>query len=332
VRSSDSGDPGGLAIGADIGGTKIALGVVSDAGELLADEVVPTPTDDEAAIIAVIQAAAARFRDVYPGITALGAGAPGWVEYPAGIIRFSPYIAFSRRSLRDRLAAATGLPVVVDNDANLAAWAEARFGATPGASPLLLLTLGTGIGGGLVAGGEVYRGRNSLGAEVGHVIVDPDGERCGCGNRGCLEAVASGTALGRAGRALAEADPGGMLARLGAGTGTGTGVTGATVTQAARAGDQAATELLGRAGYWCGIAAASLVAMLDPEVIVVAGGLAEAGDLLLGPMRASLAGHVFAGHLREAPPVVVSRLGARAGVIGAGAFSRHVQAGPRRRR
>jgi glucokinase len=244
------------------------------------------------------------------------------VDWVTGVIHYSPYIAFKQFPVRQLLTDSTGLPVVVDNDANMAVWAEYQFGAGQGVRNMLLLTLGTGIGGGLILNGEIYRGSNGLGAEVGHLTVDPGGEVCGCGNRGCFETRASGTALGRAARALVADDPGCSLAGLAAG---GAPLTGEAVTAAAQAGDPTARRLLGDVGRWCGRGAASLVAILDPGMIVIAGGLARCGELLLAPMRASLEEHVFARSQRTLPPVVVSLLDTNAGVIGAGSLAMHAR-------
>jgi len=319
ARDEDNGlGHSGLAIGVDIGGTKIAFGVISGTGDVLDHEVIPTPCEDQAAIVGLIHTMVMRLRTQHSGIETLGVGAAGWVDWPTGIIHYSPYIAFKKLPIRQLLEDSTGLPVVVDNDANMAVWAESQFGAGRGVLNLLLLTLGTGVGGGLIVNGQIYRGSNCLGAEVGHLAVDPGGELCGCGNRGCFETRASGTALGRAARALVANDPGCSLARLVGGNET---LTGEAVTHAAQAGDETARELLSEIGYWCGLGAASLVAILDPALIVIAGGMARCGELLLAPMRGSLEQHVFARGQRALPPVVVSPLDTKAGVIGAGSLA-----------
>jgi glucokinase len=182
----------------------------------------------------------------------------------------------------------------------------------------VLLTVGTGIGGGLVLGGQVYRGSAGLGAEVGHMIVDPDGDPCACGNVGCLETVASGGALGRTGREAAQADPGGRLAQL---AGAPEKVTGEVVFHAAREGDPAACALFERLGFWLGVGIASLVNLFDPELVVIGGGLVATGDLLLVPARASLERYAFGLEHRELPPVVPARLGSEAGLVGAASLS-----------
>jgi glucokinase len=302
------------AIGLDIGGTKIAGGVVTAGGEVLERVRVPTPPADEAATLAAMVAVVDGLRARHPGVDAVGVGAAGMVEWPRGRLRWAPHNAYRRLELRRVLHERTGLPTMVDNDATAAAWAEARFGAGAGTDDLVLVAVGTGVGGGLVLDGAVYRGAAGFGGEVGHMIVAPDGDACACGNRGCLEAMASGSALGRAARAAAEVDPGGRLATLAGGPQR---VTGETVFQAAKEGDQAAIALFERTGYWLGVGIASLITIFDPDVVVVGGGLAAVGDLLLAPARASMERYVFGRPHRELPPVAPARLGGDAGLVGA---------------
>jgi len=306
------------AVGIDIGGTKIAAGVVTADGRIVERAVVPTPMDDERATISAMLAVIEDLRAGHPGVEAIGVGAAGLVDWPSGRIRWAPHNAYRQLPLRRLLYEASGLPTVVDNDANAAAWAEARFGAGVGSDHMVLLTVGTGIGGGLVLGGQVYRGGSGLGAEVGHMTVDPDGDRCACGNVGCLEAMASGGALGRAGRRAAEADPGGRLAQV---AGAAEKVTGEVVFQAAREGDPTARKLFERLGFWLGVGIASLVTVFDPDLVVIGGGLVHTGDLLLVPARASLERYAFGQAHRELPPVVPARLGSDAGLVGAAALA-----------
>jgi glucokinase len=305
---------GPQAIGLDIGGTKIAGGVVTAGGVVLERTRVPTPPADGAATLAAMVAVVDQLRARHPGVDAVGVGAAGMVEWPRGRLRWAPHNAYRRLELRRLLHERTGLPTVVDNDARAAAWAEARFGAGAGTDDLVLVAVGTGIGGGLVLDGAVYRGAAGLGGEVGHMIVAPDGDPCDCGNRGCLEAMASGSALGRAARAAAAQDPDGRLATLAGGPQR---VTGEIVFQAAKEGDQAAIALFERTGYWLGVGIASLITIFDPDVVVVGGGLAATGDLLLAPARASMERYVFGRAHRELPPVAPARLGADAGLVGA---------------
>src|SRR5262249_51884079 len=211
-------------------------------------------------------------------------GAAGLVDWPDGHVRWAPNNSYRDLPLRAILSAETGLPAVVDNDANAAAWAEARLGAGAGRRDLLVLTVGTGIGAGLILGGRGYRGATGIGGEAGHIIVDPGGPRCGCGSTGCLEALGSGGALSRAGREAAWRDPGGTLARLAGGPGQ---VTGETVFQAARDGDATALALFAKAGYWLGGGIASLARPLDSELVGGGGGRGAGGGPPPRPGRAA---------------------------------------------
>jgi glucokinase len=314
--ASDRGPGPGSAIGLDVGGTKIAGGVVSVDGEVLERMApLPCPATDEAATITVLRQVITELRARHPDVAAVGIGAAGLVDWPEGRIRWAPNNAYRAVPLRRLLEDATGLPTIVDNDANAAAWAEARRHEE--SSYLAFLTVGTGVGGGLILDGQLYRGKTGIGAEVGHLIVDPHGgPRCGCGNTGCLEALASGTALGRYGREAAAREPDGVLAELGRERGE---VTGEVVFAAARSSDPTALALFERLGHWLGVGIASLVTLFDFDLVVVGGGVAAAADdLLLGTARASFERFVFAREHRQLPAIVPARLGAEAGWIGAG--------------
>ncbi|WP_424892790.1 ROK family protein [Streptomyces sp. XH2] len=304
---------GRLAVGLDIGGTKIAAGVTDAEGRVVERvPAVPCPSD-QAAILKSVAVLIEGLRHRNPGIAAVGVGAAGLVLWPEGRIRTAPNTAYHDLPLRRLLRESTGLPAVVENDANAACWAEYRMGNS--AAHMAFITVGTGVGGGLVLAGRLFRGRTGIATEIGHMIVDPHGtERCGCGTIGCLEPLASGRALGRYGSAAAAAEPGGALAALADGSGR---VTGEAVSAAARAGDAAARAQLERLGHWLGIGVATLVNLFDVELVVIGGGVAEAGELLLDPVRASFARYVTAAAHREVPAVVPARLGPEAGWIGA---------------
>ncbi|WKU43259.1 ROK family protein [Streptomyces sp. VNUA116] len=306
-------DDGRLAIGLDIGGTKIAAGVV-DAEGRVTDRVpaVPCPSD-QATILKSVSVLIEALRHRNPGVAAVGVGAAGLVRWPEGRVLTAPNTAYHDLPLRRLLQESTGLPAVVENDANAACWAEYRLGNS--AAHMAFVTVGTGVGGGLVLAGRPFRGRTGIATEIGHMIVDPHGtERCGCGTVGCLEPLASGRALGRYGSAAAAAEPGGALAALADGSGR---VTGEAVSAAARAGDPAARAQLERLGHWLGIGVATLVNLFDVELVVIGGGVADAGELLLAPLRASFARYVTAAAHRELPAVEPARLGPEAGWIGA---------------
>jgi len=271
-----------------------------------------TPAKDPQAILEILRKLLTDLQNRYSDVRAVGVGAAGLIDWPEGYIRWAPSSAYQALPLRQLLQDATRLTTVVDNDANAAAWAEARVGSR--ASYMAFLTVGTGVGGGLIVDDQLYRGKTGIGAEVGHLIVDPSGgHQCNCGNIGCLEAVASGTALGRYGREAAAAEPDGAIAAMATGT-----VTGETVLAAARNSDPTAIALFNRLGYWLGIGIASLVNLFDFEEIAVGGGVAAgAGDLLLAPARASFERFLFARQHRNLPTIVPARLGAEAGWIGA---------------
>jgi glucokinase len=301
-----------ISIGLDVGGTKIAAGVVSG-GTILERLEQPTPVGGSSAVETMFEMIGS-LRQRHDNVEAVGVGAAGMVEWPDGHIKWAPNNAYHDLPLRKRLEEVTGLPAVVDNDANAAAWAEARYGAGAGRRNVLVVTVGTGIGGGFILDGRLYRGSTGLGGEFGHITVAPDGPVCGCGNRGCLESVASGTALGREGRAAAEASPTGAIATL---AGDPARVTGEVVFAAAKAGDPAAIGLFDKLGGWLGIGLGSLVTLLDPEVVVIGGGMIAVGELLLTPTRRALPAHTFAHDRRLLPPVVAASLGPAAGLIGA---------------
>jgi glucokinase len=294
---------------------KISGAVVSEKGEVLRNVLMTTPASEEGAgTPEVILRMIDELRANYPMVEAVGVGAAGMVDWPSGHIRWAPNNVYRDLPLRTILLTGTGLPTFVDNDANVAAWAEYRLGRGRGRRYLAFLTVGTGIGAGLVLGGELYRGPTGIGGEVGHIIVNPSGEKCGCGNSGCLEAMASGVALGRAGQKAARQNPASVLATLARNVDK---VTGETVYEAAKRADMTARSLFEQVGYWLGIGVASLVTLLDVEIVAIGGGLSATGELLLGRTRASFERFIFASERRVIPQIVRARFGGEAGVIGA---------------
>jgi glucokinase len=310
-----------LAIGVDIGGTKIAAGVVDDQGEVIDSTRRPTPGSDvaktEAVIAEVVNELSARHE-----VTAVGIGAAGWIANDRATVLFSPHLAWRDEPLRDALAEAIGVPVVVENDANAAAWAEYRYGAARGARVAVMVTLGTGIGGGLVMDGVLYRGAYGVGCEYGHMSVVPDGRRCACGNRGCWEMYASGRALARDARELADVSPVGAEHLMRLADGNLNQLTGPLVTQAAREGDPAAVEIYTAMGRWLGRGLANLAAVIDPTVFVIGGGVSEAGDLLLGPARQAFGESLTGRGFRPAADILLAELGPQAGLVGAADLAR----------
>jgi glucokinase len=305
--------PGREAIGLDIGGTKIAGFRVSEDGRVLDYARSPTPGGESAEVFSAIEEVARQVMG--PAATAVGVGVAGIVEYPAGVVRYGPNLPFRDLPLQDWLARSTGLPCRVDNDANVAGWGEFRVGAARDAEHMLLVTVGTGIGGAIVDGGRLFRGAHGFAAEIGHIIVEPGGPLCGCGNLGCWEQVASGRAIGRLGREAAASEPASHLVELA--DGDPAMVTGAVVTVAAKQGDLTAIAVLAEVGRRLGEGIAGLVNVLDPEVVVVGGGAIDAGDLLLGPARIAFVEAVEAPEHRPEVPILAAQLGNDAGGIGA---------------
>lgn len=314
-----------LSIGVDIGGTKVAAGVVTRSGEVLERVTVPSPTSSPASVEDAIVDVVARLRSIYP-VGSVGIGAAGWVDSEQALVRFSPHLAWRDEPLRDRLRARIDLPVIVDNDANAAAWAEYRFGAGRGARVMVCITLGTGIGGALVVDGRVFRGTYGMAGEWGHMTVVPDGERCACGNRGCWEQYASGNALVREANSLiaSGAPQASALARA-AGP---EGITGPDVTAVALAGDVPAAELIADVGTWLGRGMANLAAALDPELFVVGGGVSEAGGLLLKPAIESYGRSLTGRGYRPLARIALAHFRNDAGLIGAADLARHAISEP----
>jgi glucokinase len=318
--------PETLAIGVDAGGTKIeGLLVDVSVGGILDRRLVETPAEDAEAtarsIVAVARELAAR-RD---GVGALGVGAAGLVDR-RGVMRYAPNIAWRDFPLAERIREGVGLPTLVDNDANVAAWGEFRFGAGQGSTDMLLVTVGTGIGGGIVSDGKLFRGAHGFAAEIGHIIVEPGGPLCGCGNHGCWEQVASGRAIGRLGRRVAAEHPDSLIVEEVGGDLE--KVTGVEVTLAAKRGDRSAVDVLAEVGRRLGEGLAGLVNVVDPDVVVVGGGAVEAGELLLGPARRAYADSVEGVSYRPEVPILAASLANNAGAVGAAALA-WSEVGPR---
>jgi glucokinase len=310
-----------LTIGVDVGGTKVAAGVVDEHGSVLATALRDTPSDDpgrtEDVIVEVVGELAASH-----DLAAVGVGAAGFVDAERSTVLFAPNLAWRDEPLRAGIEGRCGLPVVIENDANAAAWAEARFGAGRGEDHVVVLTVGTGIGGGIVLGGRLLRGRFGVAGEIGHINIVPDGRRCGCGLEGCWEQYASGRALVQEARELAEASPamaGDLLALAG---GEPEMITGVMVTQAAQEGDVAALRCFDVVGTWLGRGMAQLAAVLDPGLFVLGGGVSAAGELLRGPAGRALLQYLTARGHRPHAELRVAELGPEAGIVGAGDLAR----------
>lgn len=308
------------AMGIDVGGTKIAAGVVDSEGRVIARSEVPTPATAEevdAAIATVYRALV----DAHP-VTGVGLAVPGLVSSDRETVMFAPNIHYRNYPIAERIRALVGedVTVVVENDANAAGWAEHALGAGAGRD-MLMLTIGTGVGGAVVTDGRVLRGSHGAAAEVGHLQIVADGITCGCGQQGCFEAYASGTALERmALEALAAGGP--STTRLSALAAQDGGLRGKHIALAAQEQDALALELLDRLGEWIGRGAASLVALLDPEVIVIGGGVSSVGEPLFAGIRRGLARYVTGGDHRPVADVVPAAFGNEAGILGAADLAR----------
>jgi glucokinase len=313
----------GVSIGVDIGGTKILAGTVTDDGEIVSTARRETPRSDAADVLELVADVVDELvRGSDAPIEGVGVGVAGLVDADRAKVFFAPNLKWSQVPARTLLEARTGLPVVIENDGNIAAWGEYRFGAGRGARDLTLVTVGTGIGGGIVIDGRLFRGAHGAAGEIGHINAVPDGRPCGCGRNGCLEQYASGNALVREARLLAadrRAEAGILLAL---GDGTPEGVQGLHITEAARAGDPIALEAFGIVGTWLGRGLADLAAVLDPDVFVIGGGVSDAGDLLLASARQTLTDKLIGQQNRPAPVVRVAELTNSAGLVGAADLAR----------
>jgi len=314
---------GGVTIGVDIGGTKIAAGVVNAEGAILRTARRPTPRHDAGAVLGEVAAVVDELHSEVDGsIVGVGVGVAGGVDQSRSTVYFAPNLAWSQVPVRAVLEASTGLPVVVENDGAAAAWAETRFGAGKGLAHVVMVTVGTGIGGGIVVDGQVMRGAHGVAAEIGHLNAVPDGRPCGCGRNGCWEQYASGNALVREARSLAAERRSEAGTLLSLGDGTPEGVEGSHITRAAQMGDPVAIEAFAVAGNWLGRGLADLTAIVDPDAFVIGGGVSEAGDLLLASAQRTLSDKVFGGTNRPMPKLLVAELGNDAGIVGAADLAR----------
>ncbi len=315
-----------LAIGIDIGGTKVAGGVVDEHGRVLTRARRDTPHRSmspgvvESTIVEIVDElldAVGRDR-----ITAVGIGAAGFVAADRATVVFAPHLSWRHEPLRENLQRRVRVPITVDNDANAAAWAEWKFGAAQGESHVMMVNLGTGIGGGIVIDGRVQRGRFGIAGEFGHMQVVPNGLRCECGNRGCWEQYASGNALVREARSLIAANSPMVTDLLSSVGGDPANLTGPLITAAAQAGDQTSIELLAEIGHWLGVGIANLAAAFDPGTFVIGGGVSAAGPLLIDPARDMFRRQLAGRGYRPEATIVAAQLGNEAGLIGAADLAR----------
>src|SRR5215217_7507331 len=303
-------------VGVDVGATKIAAGVVSPEGKVLGRVRYPTARTPEKLLSGIVRAVS-EVRDGFE-VGGVCVAVPGLLLSQESIVVYSPNLhAIEGIRLKDELEPQIQLPLTIENDNSAAAWGEFRFGAGRGANHLVFVGLGTGIGGGIVIHGQLLRGAQGAGGELGHVTIQAAGPRCACGNRGCLEALASGSAIGRRARQVASEKPASALGRLAAQR----KVLGEDVTRLAREGDEAALSVLEEAGRWLGIGLAGFVNVFNPGVVALGGGAMQAGELILESAREEV-------RLRARPPsrdlveVMEATLGPESGVLGAAALAR----------
>ena len=323
LRAERGGDE--VTIGVDVGGTKVAAGIVTADGRILVKTRRDTPPKNAAGTLAAIVDAIEELRahEQGAGVQAVGIGAAGFVDERRSRVLFAPNVADWRNEpLASEVMARVDLPVVVENDADAAAWGEAFHGAGRGEDFQVCVTVGTGIGGGIVIDGQLYRGRWGVAAEIGHYRVEPDGRPCGCGNRGCWEQYASGKALVREARSRAAEERSSASRLLALGDGTPEGVMGKHVTQAAKEGDPVAIASFEACARWLGQGMADLAAILDPGVFVIGGGVSEAGALLLDPAREAFRAALTVSHFRPVAEVRGAILGNDAGIVGAADLAR----------
>jgi len=311
-----------LTVGVDVGGTKIAAGVVDEQGSLLKTLRRESPASDSEQIKETIAELVLELAAEHT-VDAVGVGAAGFVDVGRSTVIFAPNLAWRDEPLKSELEQRLDLPVVIENDANAAAWGEFAFGAGADVDDLLLVTVGTGIGGGLVLGGQLHRGTFGVAAEIGHFRVVPRGRPCRCGNLGCWEQYGSGSALVRDARERIVSGAPDTRFLLDLAAGDVHAISGPLITQAAREGDPLAVDLLANLGRWLGEGIASLAAVLDPTVVVIGGGVADAGDLLLDPMNYYCNMNLTGRGYRPPLDIRPARLGNEAGMIGAADLARH---------
>ena len=312
-----------ISVGVDIGGTKILAGLVNEHGEILNKVRRKTPRADSAGVLEVVaEVVAETISHVDQPIAGVGVGVAGPVDPSCSTVLFAPNLQWADIPARIILESATGLSVLVENDGNAAAWGEAKFGAGRGSNNVVTVTVGTGIGGGVVLNGDLLRGAHGAAGEIGHMGAVADGLQCGCGRKGCWEQYASGNALVRETRKLAAEKLFDAQLLLSYGDGTPEGVKGEHITEAAQEGDPVAIASLEQLGVWLGRGLASLTAILDPEVFVIGGGVSEAGELLLGSARITLAERVMGRAYRPIPEIRAAELGNKAGIVGAADLAR----------
>jgi glucokinase len=305
-----------LTIGVDIGGTKVSAGVVDLDGNIISSDRRSTPVSGGVELIATITDLIKSLQERHE-IAGIGISIAALISADQGTIVGAPNIAnLSKLNFVEELKKSFNLPVVAENDANSAMWAEYKFGNAKNLNPVMFFIIGTGMGGGLVIDGKLFKGANGIGAEFGHMIVQPNGIKCGCGANGCIEQYASGSALMRYAKEEMKADPIKAKELLKYSDASGD-ISGATLTTAAKQGNEIALSAFNKQADWLGSACASYTLLLDPQAIVIGGGVVEAGELFLNPVRLAMEKYMpFAG-THSLPKIVAAKYGNDAGLIGA---------------
>jgi glucokinase len=307
-------------VGVDLGGTKVLVGVIGEHRKVLYEDQERSAGQGQDELLETLEREVREALEACPNVAAVGLGIPCTIDRQRGIAISAVNLPLHNVPIRDRMRERLGIPVFIDNDANVAALAEHRFGAAKGASDAVMLTIGTGIGGGVIIDGEVYRGATGAASEPGHMVIDFDGPPCqgNCPNHGCLETFASGTALGREGREAAEDNPESALGRVLAEGGV---IDGKAVTDAANDGDPVAVAVVEEAGRRLGAGLSGLANIFEPEVIVIGGGVTKViGELMVAPAREELRARALPP--MNETPVRMAALGTEAGMVGAAEMAR----------
>jgi glucokinase len=303
-----------LTIGIDIGGTKISVGVVDSSGNLIDSSRCSTPTEGGKELISSVINLIKEFNKKYE-IKGIGISIAALISSDYGTIVGAPNIAnLSKLNFVNEIKEEFELPIIIENDANAAMWAEFKFGNAKGLNPVMFFIIGTGVGGGLVIDGKLFKGANGIGAEFGHMCVVPNGLLCGCGSKGCLEQYASGGALIRYANEALLANPDKSEEVLSFGEGK---LSGTALTKAAKAGNELALAAFSKQADWLGLACASYSLIIDPQAIIIGGGVVDAGELFLAPVRAAMRKYMPFAESHVPPKIIAAKFGNDAGLIGA---------------